>query len=471
MAAQAVSRKVYDLVVLGGGSGGLACARRASSYGAKVALIEHKRLGGTCVNVGCVPKKVMWNTASIQEALTHAPSYGFKGADQEELKTSWSWQAIKEKRDAYIQRLNGIYAANLTKSNVDFFFGHAKLVSANQVDVFEGDDVTESLEGSHILVATGGFPLLPDIEGAELGITSDEFFELETQPKKVALVGAGYIAVELAGIFHTLGSDVTLFTRTKRILQTFDSLLSDTLLFQMKTIGIHHVRNSLSEKLEKVGDKYVLHYLDKSSKVIKTEEFDLVLWAIGRGPNSRNLGLEDLGISMDDFGHIMVDEYQNTNVAGIYALGDVVGKAQLTPVAIAAGRRLANRLFGPEHMRQDKLDYSNIPSVIFSHPPIGSVGLTEKQAIEQYGESNVKAYVSRFVNMYFAPLEEKEPTAMKLVVTGEEEKVVGVHIIGRGADEMTQGFAVAVKMGAKKRDLDETVAIHPTAAEELVTMT
>ncbi|XP_037036936.1 glutathione reductase-like [Bradysia coprophila] len=459
-----MSEIVYDYVVIGGGSGGLASARRASGwYNAKVALVEASpRLGGTCVNVGCVPKKVMWNTASIAESLRDAKSYGFDVSTN-----SFNWLALKEKRDAYITRLNGIYERNLGNDKVEYLKGFASLVNQNTVKVQNGDASSE-IKAKNILITVGGRPIIPNVPGAELGISSDGFFDLESQPKRVAVIGTGYIGVELAGIFHALGSDVTIFSRTKQILRSFDSIIKDTLLKEMQNVGVNFVFDSDVRAISQDGSSKKVKFL--SDGVEGEKEFDCVLWAIGREPNVDGLNLKAAGVTTKNNGYIVVDEYQNTSVAGIYALGDVCGEAELTPVAIAAGRKLSDRLFGPEHLRSSKLDYTNIPTVVFSHPTAGTIGLNEDAARSKYGDENIKIYTSRFVNMWNAMLDHKEPTAYKLVCAGKEEKVVGMHIIGRGSDEILQGFSVAIKMGATKADFDSAVAIHPTASEELVTM-
>ncbi|KAJ2141194.1 Glutathione reductase [Coemansia sp. RSA 678] len=457
--------RLFDFIVIGGGSGGMACARRAASYGAKVAVIEGSgRLGGTCVNVGCVPKKVMFNGASIVEAIEDAKHYGIT-VD----KHSFDWGFLKHARDEYVKRLNGIYERNLTKENVEYIDGTASFVSSTEIKV--NDDV---FKASHILIATGGHPVIPKIEGSEHGIDSDRFFDLETQPKKVAVVGSGYIGIELAGIFHALGSDVTVFTRTEHILRHHDSIIGDTMLAEMKRQGIKFEHNSSAQALKRThGTELPLELSWEVAGADKpaSAAYDCVLWAIGRTPNTRALNLASVpGVVLNKTGHIVADEYQNTGVKGVYSLGDVFGKSELTPVAIAAGRRLADRLFGGERFAGSKLDYANIPTVIFGHPPAGTIGLTEEQAKKQYGAETIKVYQTRFTNMYNALTPFKPPTAMKLIVTGADEKVVGLHIIGRGCDEMLQGFGVAIKMGATKRDFDNCVAIHPTSSEELVTM-
>ncbi|KAF9103303.1 Glutathione reductase [Mortierella sp. GBA35] len=455
--------KIYDYLVIGGGSGGLASARRAASYGAKVGLIEGSgRLGGTCVNVGCVPKKVMWNTASIAEAIHDAKEYGFP----EVGPATFDWNTLKHKRDAYIKRLNGIYERNLEKDHVEYITGMASFVSKNSVTLGNGEEI----HAKKILIAVGGRPTIPKVPGADLGIDSDGFFDLEHQPKRVAVVGTGYIGIELAGIFHALGSKVSIFSRTEEILRTFDPIIKDTLRKEMTSIGIEIVPKSAVTALAKNGDKAItLSYTSNNKEA--TAEFDTVLWAIGREPLLEKLAIDKAGVTTNKKGYIVADDYQETAIPDVYALGDVCGIEQLTPVAIAAGRRLSDRLFGPEQFKNAKLDYRNVPSVIFSHPTAGAVGLTEEEAKKEYGAENLNVYVSEFSGMYNAMKTHKTPSAFKLICAGPEEKVVGIHIVGQGSDEMLQGFAVALKMGATKADFDSTVALHPTSAEELVTLT
>ncbi len=447
--------KAFDLLVIGGGSGGIAAARRAAGYGARTAVIEAGRIGGTCVNRGCVPKKVMWNTSAIAEILHDAPEYGF------DVKLNrFDWSTIKRARDSYIERLNGIYHRGLKVSEVEEIAGVAAFTDAHTVVV--NDRV---LTAEHILIATGSAPELPAIAGVELGITSDGFFELETQPRRVLVVGAGYIAVEFAGLLNGLGSDVSMLLRGEAFLRRFDATLRETLMEEMQKAGVSILTCRQIERVERErGDSLSVHLSGGET----VSGFDAIIWAIGRRPYTADLQLERAGVRVGRNGEIPVDDYQNTNIEGIYALGDVTGKWMLTPVAIAAGRRLADRLFGQQP--QARLEYENIPTVIFSHPPIGTVGLTEDEAHELYGQAAVKAYQTRFTNMFHAVTERKPATVMKLVTVGEHEKVVGCHIIGAQADEMIQGFAVAVKMGASKQDFDNTVAIHPTSAEEMVLM-
>jgi glutathione reductase (NADPH) len=431
----------------------LACAQRAAEYGAKTAVIEPQRLGGTCVNVGCVPKKVMWNAASVALSLNDAGDYGF------DVTVGQSdWPELKRKRDAYVLRLNGIYERNLAAKGVAYVRGSARFVDARTVEV-NG----RRLSARHIVIATGGKPMLPRIPGAEFGISSDGFFELQSRPQRVAVIGSGYIACELAASFQELGSQVEQFIRKDRLLTNFDVMLGKSLMREARAQGmIIQERFAPSAVREAAGKKNLIGEDGR-----EFSGFDCVLWAIGREANVAGLGLEKAGVALDDSSYVATDDFQNTNVAGIYAIGDVTGRAALTPVAIAAGRRLSDRLFGGKPERH--LNYNLIPTVIFTHPPIGTVGASEAEARAQYGDA-VKVYVADFTPMYHAMTTRKTHTDMKLVCVGPEQKIVGCHILGIGADEMMQGFAVAIRMGATKADFDDTVAIHPTSAEELVTM-
>jgi glutathione reductase (NADPH) len=448
-----LSSQAFDLICIGGGSGGLACAQRAAEYGATAAVIESGALGGTCVNVGCVPKKVMWNAAGISTMVADAKHYGF-----DVTRSGHDWMVLKGKRDGYIARLNAIYARNLAAKGVEYVAGAARFIDARTVEV-GGRRMT----AAHIVIATGCKPTVPDLPGAALGITSDGFFALDARPERVAILGSGYIACELAGAFHELGSSVELFTRKRRLLRQFDAMLGTSLMREMRGQGIViHEQVAPAALLEASGKKTLVAEDGRSFA-----GFDAVLWAVGRGPNTAGLSLERAGVALDSNGFVMTDDFQNTNVERVHAIGDVTGRAALTPVAIAAGRRLSDRLFGHKHDR--RLDYSVIPTVVFTHPPIATVGLSETDAREQHGDA-VKVYLTDFVGMYNAVTERKPRTDMKLICSGPEEKIIGCHIIGAGADEMMQGFAVAIRMGATKRDFDDTIAVHPTSAEELVTM-
>jgi glutathione reductase (NADPH) len=444
----------FDLIVIGGGSGGLACAQRAADHGARALVIESHRLGGTCVNVGCVPKKVMWNAEQLAHAAVDAHDYGF-----DLTLVRHDWALLKRKRDAYIERLNGIYAANLEHRGVALLRARARLTAARTV-IAAGTEY----RAPHIVVATGGHPVVPSIPGAAHGITSDGFFELPERPESIAIVGSGYVAVELAGVFTSLGSQLTVAMRGDRFVRSFEPFLGEHLLETMRADGVEVATQAVPAALIRDAAGLLTLELGDGRAL---GPFHCVLWAISRIAALSDLGLESLHVARDAAGFLHTDIYQQTNVPGLYAIGDVTGRVQLTPVAIAAGRRLADRVFGGQEGRH--LDYENIPTVIFSNPPVGTVGLSEAEARRRHGDE-VKVYTRSFVPLYHAITARKPKTLMKLVTVGAAEKVVGVHIVGAGADEMLQGFAVAVRMGATKRDFDDTVAIHPTSAEELVTM-
>lgn len=443
----------YDYLAIGGGSGGIASANRASQYGKKCAIVEAKALGGTCVNVGCVPKKVMWFAGQIADAFKLAPDYGF------DIDVNhFNWSKLVDNREAYIERIHQSYDRVLGKNKVKVIQGYATFIDKNTVKV--GDQL---ITAEHILIATGGRPTIPNIPGKEHILDSDGFFALKNQPKRVAVIGAGYIAVEIAGVLNALGSETHLVVRKDNPLREFDELISSTLTEQLLAEGIKlHSRTEITQI-----DKNTDGSLTLTTHGASLPTVDTIIYAIGRNPLTDGLDLDKAGITVDSKGYIKTDEYQNTNISGIYAVGDNTGRAQLTPVAVAAGRRLSERLFN--NKPDEKLNYENIPTVVFSHPAVGTIGLTEAQAIKQYGDS-VKAYTSSFTAMYTAITAHRQPTKMKLVCVGPEEKIVGIHIIGLGADEMLQGFSVALKMGATKADFDNTVAIHPTSSEELVTM-
>lgn len=447
--------KHYDYIAIGGGSGGIASINRAAMYGQKCALIEAKALGGTCVNVGCVPKKVMWHAAQIAEAIhQYGPDYGF-----DTTVNRFDWDTLISSRTAYIDRIHQSYERVLGNNKVDVIQGFARFVDAHTIEV-NGEKIT----ADNILIATGGRPIQPNIPGAEYAINSDGFFELSALPKRVAVVGAGYIAVELAGVLNALGSETHLFVRKHAPLRSFDPLIVDTLVEVMEAEGPKLHTHAVPKAVVKNADGSLTLQLENGLE----QTVDTLIWAIGREPATDNINLAATGVKLNEKGYIQVDKFQNTNVPGIYAVGDNTGAVELTPVAVAAGRRLSERLFN--NKPNEHLDYTNIPTVVFSHPAIGTVGLTEPQAIEQYGAEQVKVYKSSFTAMYSAVTRHRQPCRMKLVCVGAEEKIVGIHGIGFGMDEMLQGFAVALKMGATKKDFDDTVAIHPTAAEEFVTM-
>jgi len=443
----------YDLLVIGGGSGGLAHAQRASEYGARAAAIEYGPLGGTCVNVGCVPKKVMWYAAETLHQLEHAADYGFdidiRGHD---------WATLKARRDAYVKRLNVIYEKNLDRRGVEYIAGAARFVDAQTIAV--GD---RQYRADRIVIATGGRPIVPDIPGAEHGIVSDDFFDLEDRPQRVLVAGSGYIAVELGGVFNALGSEVGIVVRKEGVVRSFDRMLGEQVMEAMRGSGITIDTGVIPAQLEKTGNGVVLTSEDGR----RFGPVDCLLWAVGRTPNTGNLDLANAGVDTDASGFIPVDKFQQTNVDHICAIGDVTGAQALTPVAIAAGRRLADRIYGGMEGRH--LDFRLVPTVVFSHPPMGTVGLSEDEARAEYGDG-VKVYSSGFTAMYYALGDRKQRSVMKLITAGVDERIVGCHVIGDGADEMMQGFAVAMRMGATKKDFDDTVAIHPTSAEEFVTM-
>lgn len=447
--------KEYDYIVIGGGSGGIASANRAAMHGAKVILFEGKEVGGTCVNVGCVPKKVMWYGAQVAETLhRYAGEYGF-----DVTINKFDFATLKANRQAYIDRIHGSYERGFDNNGVERVYEYAKFVDPHTVEV-----AGERYTAPHILIATGGHALYPNIPGSEYGITSDGFFELDEVPKRTAVIGAGYIAVEVAGVLNALGSDTHLFVRKDRPLRTFDKDIVDVLVDEMAKSGpTLHTHANATEVVKNADDSLTISFDNGETITV-----DCLIWAIGRAANTSGFGLEKTGVKLTEKGTIYSDEFENTSVPGIYALGDVTGKLDLTPVAVKAGRQLSERLFN--NKADAKLDYTDVATVVFSHPVIGSVGLTEEKAIAKYGAENIKVYKSSFTPMYTALGDNRQPSTMKLVTLGEDEKIIGLHGIGYGVDEMIQGFSVAIKMGATKADFDNTVAIHPTGSEEFVTM-
>ncbi|GAB57657.1 glutathione-disulfide reductase [Rheinheimera nanhaiensis] len=446
----------FNYLAIGAGSGGIASANRAAQRGAKAAVIEAKAVGGTCVNVGCVPKKVMWYGAHIAEALKYSPAYGF-----DVTQNQFDWATLVKNREAYIGRIHGSYQRGFAANGVTLIEGFARFVDANTVEV-NGERIT----ADHITIAVGGRPTRPDIPGSEYGIDSDGFFALTEQPKKALVVGAGYIAVEIAGVLHALGTDTHLLVRKDRPLRNFDSDITDMLLERLAQDKLQLHTHTEVSRVEKTTAGSLTVYCSNGTVF---SNVDCLIWAIGREPATDAINLAAAGVQTDKQGFIRTDKYQNTNVKGIYAVGDITGEAQLTPVAIKAGRMLAERLFNPA-LPDAHMDYALIPTVVFSHPPIGTVGLTEAEANAQYGEGNVRVYRSNFAAMYNAITPHRALSCFKLVCAGANEKVVGLHGIGEGMDEVLQGFAVAMKMGATKADFDSTVALHPTSAEEFVTL-
>ena len=451
-----MSETHFDYLVIGGGSGGIASANRAGERGAKVALIEANELGGTCVNLGCVPKKVMWYVSQLLDDIKlYGEGYGLELTDAPQL----NFERLVTNRENYIDFLHGAYKRGLDHNHVQLIRGYAKFVGPKTVAV-DGTEYT----ADHILVAPGGRPSRLPIEGGDLGIVSDDVFAMTELPKRIAVYGAGYIGVELAGVFHSFGVDTHLFFRKELPLTEFDTLIREGYRDIATEEGAHIHGNKPINKVTKEADgTLVMHFSDGT-----THETDEIIWATGRQPSTDNLGLEHTAVELDNKGYIKVDKYQNTTADGIYSVGDVIGKVELTPVAIAQGRQLSERLFGGKP--DAHVNHENIPTVVFTHPPIGTVGLTERDAREQYGDDQVTIYTNSFTAMHSSITAHRQRTHMKLVCVGDDERVVGLHGIGAGMDEMLQGFAVAIKMGATKQDFDDTIAIHPTSAEEFVTM-
>jgi glutathione reductase (NADPH) len=444
----------YDLIVLGGGSGGLAAAFRAAQHGQRVAMLEPGELGGTCVNVGCVPKKAMWLAADLSAKIGMAAAMGFDVP----VRPALDWKELVVHRQAYIANIHASYLKRLNDNNVVRVPRKGRLVDAHTVECSDGVRIS----ATHILIATGAHPQRPDIPGAELGAVSDDFFNLCSAPARVAIVGGGYIAVELAGLLQALGSKVTLLVRGERLLERFDAELTAQLAENLRHQGVQVHFNYRLRELRREGEEVVAYGHDGPHEAV----FDQLFFATGRRGNSAGLGLEALGIVVGDKGEVEVDDWQTTAVPSVHAVGDIAGKVGLTPVAIAAARKLMDRLFGGNP--QAKMDYANVASVVFSHPALGAVGLSADEAREQHGV--VRVYRSNFRPMLEALSDGTQRSLFKLVCVGEEERVVGVHLLGEAADEILQGFALAVKMGATKAQFDDTVAIHPTSAEEIVLM-
>ncbi len=448
-----MNKQHYDLIAIGGGSGGLAVAEQAAAQGKKVAIIEASRIGGTCVNNGCVPKKVMWYAANLAHAVDDAKDFGIAAT-----RGNTDWNKLVKAREDYISNINDYWNGYVNDTGIEHIHGYARFVDAHTVDV-NG----QHYSAEHIVIATGGQPIIPPVKGADLGITSDGFFQMQQLPKRVAVIGGGYIGVELSGVLQALGSSVTLLAMEQRLLHRFDPMIANVLESEMQKQGIRVQTAFQVDALSRSAEGIVVHGTDDRVE----QAFDTVIWAVGRRPNTDGLALENAGVTVMANGVIPVDTYENTDIDGIYAIGDITGKAALTPVAIAAGRKLAERLFAGK--ADSKVNYDNIPSVVFAHPPIATIGLSEDEARQQYADS-VTVYRSEFTPMRHALSEHGSVTAMKLICAGDKERVVGIHIIGDIADEMLQGFAVAVTMGATKANFDSTMAIHPSSAEELVTL-
>jgi glutathione reductase (NADPH) len=442
----------FDLFVIGAGSGGVRAARFAAGYGARVAVAESRYLGGTCVNVGCVPKKLLVFGAHYAEDIGQAQGYGWTidGA-------TFDWSSLIANKDQEIQRLNGIYRNLLVDGGVSLFEAHARLVDAHTVEV-----AGQRYSAEHILVATGGWPFVPEIPGHEHAITSNEAFYLERLPRRVLVVGGGYIAVEFASIFHGCGADTKLLYRGELFLRGFDGSLRDHIKDELIKKGMDLQFKSDIARIDKLADGSLLATLEDG----RTLEADCIFYATGRRPMLDGLGLAELGIELDERGFIAVDEEYRTSVPSVLAIGDVIGRVQLTPVALAEGMAVARRLFKPEEYR--KVDYALIPTAVFSLPNMATVGLTEEQARER--GYKVTIYESRFRPMKLTMTQSLERSLMKLVVDAQTDRVLGCHMVGPDAGEIMQGLAVALKAGATKRVFDETLGIHPTAAEEFVTM-
>lgn len=446
----------FDLVVVGGGSGGLAGAFRAASHGARVALLEPGALGGTCVNVGCVPKKAMWLAAELAHKSALARQLGFDLPEHPRL----DWVEFIADRQRYIENIHASYRRRLDAAGIALLPRHGHLVAADTVACSDGVRV----RAPRILLATGGRPARPDVPGAGHGIDSDGFFQLTSAPARVAIVGAGYIAVELAGVLQALGSRVELFVRGQRLLESFDPELATLLCEDYRQQGIHAHFGYALASVQQAADGRV-RLLDATGTY--TDPFDALIFATGRRPNSDGLGLQETGVARDARGFVLVDAQQRTSVPGVHAVGDLTPQPALTPVAIAAARRLMDRLFGGQP--DAKIDADDVATVVFSHPPIGRVGLGEAEARARFGD-DVHVLSTNFRPMLHALADAPQRSLFKLVCVGEERRVVGIHLLGEGADEMLQGFAVALKRGITLQDLHDTIAIHPTSAEEVVLM-
>ncbi len=445
----------FDLITIGAGSGGVRASRVAAGCGARVAICEESRVGGTCVIRGCVPKKLLVYGAHFAEDFADAAGFGWTVGE-----TSFDWPQLIARKDAEIDRLNGIYERILADNGVDILRGRARLTDAHTVEV-DG----KAFSAANILIAVGGWPSLPDIPGIEHAITSTEALDLPTLPKRIVIVGGGYIAVEFAGIFSALGAQVTQIVRGDTLLRGFDQDIRTTLASEMVKKGVDLRCETTVRSIQKLpGGQFSLRLAGGlSGEVIET---DLVMYATGRRPNTARLGLEEAGVHLNKSGAVVVDEWNRSSVPHIYAVGDVTDRVNLTPVAIAEGRSFAETMFNDNPMT---VDYENIASAVFSQPPVGSVGLGEAAARERYG-CGVQIFVSRFKPMRHTLSGRDERTMMKLVVRRDDDRVLGCHMVGPDAPEIIQGLAIALKCGATKAQFDATIGIHPTAAEEFVTM-
>ena len=442
----------FDLFVIGAGSGGVRAARFAAGFGAKVAVAESRYLGGTCVNVGCVPKKLLVYGAHFAEDFEQASGFGWSLGEAD-----FDWATLIANKDREINRLNGIYRNLLVNSGVSLIEGHAKITGPHEVEI-NGQRHT----ANHILIATGGWPQIPEIPGHEHAISSNEAFFLKELPKRVLVVGGGYIAVEFAGIFHGLGAKTSLLYRGEMFLRGFDGAVRKHLHEELIKRGMDVQFNADIERIDKQADGSLKATLKDGRELIA----DCVFYATGRRPMLDNLGLENTGVKLDKRGFVEVDDLYQSAEPSILAIGDVIGRVQLTPVALAEGMAVARRLFKPEQYRP--VDYHMIPTAVFSLPNIGTVGLSEEQAVE--AGHKVQIFESSFRPMKLTLTECQERTLMKLVVDADTDKVLGCHMVGPEAGEIVQGLAIALKAGATKQHFDETIGVHPTAAEEFVTM-
>lgn len=441
----------FDLIVLGAGSGGLSVAQRAAKLGARVAMFDPDALGGTCVNRGCVPKKAMWHAAQMADMQRLAADFGF-----ETTAMPLDWARFRKLRDQYIAGIRHRYEGRLDAAGIHVVTDAARLTSADSVETASGARAS----APHIVIATGARPRHLDLPGFELGWVSDDIFKLDAAPRRIVVVGGGYVAIEFACLLRALGCDVDLLVREK-ILGHFDAELVAALAERMQAHGIRIVRRSQVMAVEGRPGAITLRTGDGANYGV----YDALLWAVGRVPNSTHIGLEAVGVACDEDGHILVDAFQNTSVSGIYAVGDVTDRWALTPVAVAAGRALADRLIGGD--ANARWDDSAVPSVVFSDPPLGMVGLTEQRARARYGDG-IRVHTGRYTPLMFMVAGRSEQSIVKIISAGADEKIVGIHVFGPGSDELLQGFAVAMQKGLYWRDLKAAIAIHPTAAEELL---
>ncbi len=444
----------FDLFVIGGGSGGVSSARKAAEYGAKVGIAEYQELGGTCLNRGCIPKKLMVYASGFANLFEEASGYGW-----EDVQSRFNWSTMMEKIHAEIKRLNGVYQKMLQDKDVEIIRGYARFVDNHTVEINE-----RQITADKILIAVGGHPVKPDFAGIDHAIVSDDMFKLTEQPQNVVIIGGGYIGVEFACIMNKLGSDVTMVLRGDRILKGFDDDLSKTITEHMQRHGIKFLYNSEPQKIEKTEGGYNITLKGDSQLVISTDAITLA--ATGRKPSLQKLGLENTGVKVEK-GSIVSDKYNCTDVENIYAVGDCTNQKNLTPVAISEGRAFVDTVFGGNSR---VISYENIPTAVFSNPEGGTVGMTQTEAEKEYGKDKIKIYSTKFRPMYYTLAGKEDKTMMKLVVNQENDRILGVHMVGNHASEIIQAIAVAVKMGVTKADFNATICVHPTSAEELVSL-